>query len=155
REPLVPTGHALVDAPGRADGAPWVRVNPARRLPDDATVARLAEAVRTTERGVVVAGWGADVAPATVARLADAAGWPGLAEPLSNVRCGARAVSTYDALLRDARFATAHRPQAALRLGAPVTSKATVRWLDGGVRQWMIDPDGTWLDPNRVVAEIA
>src|SRR5262249_43264676 len=83
------------------------------------------------------------------------AGWPVLADPLSNVRCGARAVSTYDALLRDARFATAHRPQAALRLGAPVTSKATVRWLDGGVRQWMIDPDGTWLDPNRVVAEIA
>jgi 2-succinyl-5-enolpyruvyl-6-hydroxy-3-cyclohexene-1-carboxylate synthase len=59
REPLVPTGQPLVEAPGRADGAPWVRGGRRGVPPDLDEVARLAEVVAATERGLVVAGWGA------------------------------------------------------------------------------------------------
>src|SRR5262249_21188330 len=38
REPLVPTGDALVDAPGRADGSPWVASSRPRRVAGDDTV---------------------------------------------------------------------------------------------------------------------
>src|SRR5437763_1744178 len=63
REPLVPTGAPLVDAPGRADGRPWTTVTRPTRTPDEATVRRLAEAVRARPRGLVVAGWGSDASP--------------------------------------------------------------------------------------------
>jgi 2-succinyl-5-enolpyruvyl-6-hydroxy-3-cyclohexene-1-carboxylate synthase len=154
REPLVPTGAELVSAPGRADGRAWVAVAPARRLPDDATVERLADALRSAPRGVLVAGWGTQVVPATAARFAAAAGWPVLADPLSNLRTGEHAVSTYDVLLRDVGFATAYDPDVVVRVGAPVTSKATSRWLGTDVHQVLVDPDGAWLDPQRGAADV-
>src|SRR5437762_6203323 len=41
REPLVPTGDPLVDAPGRPDGEPWTRVERALRVPRRDTVEEL------------------------------------------------------------------------------------------------------------------
>ncbi len=154
REPLVPTGAALVPAPGRSDGRPWITVVPPHRQPDDATVERLADAVRATPRGVLLAGWGAGVTPATATRFATAAGWPVLADPISGLRAGDHAVSTYDALLRIEGIAASRRPDLAVRVGAPHTSKVGMRWLGPDVAHqdvvhWMIDPDGAWLDPQR------
>ncbi|MGH7292587.1 MAG: thiamine pyrophosphate-dependent enzyme, partial [Myxococcota bacterium] len=151
REPLVPTGAELVPAPGRSDGRPWISVAPLHRPPDDATIERVATAVRGTARGVLLAGWGAGVTPATATRFAKAAGWPVLADPISGLRSGDLAVSTYDALLRIERVASAQRPDLAVRVGAPSTSKVAMRWLGTEVAQWMIDPDGAWLDPERCV----
>src|SRR5262249_40027477 len=50
REPLVPTGEPLVDAPGRPDGRPWTTVTRPARVADDATVARLAASIRARPR---------------------------------------------------------------------------------------------------------
>src|SRR5689334_4664804 len=106
REPLVPTGEPLVEAPGRADGRAWTVAVPAPvRAPDPATVERVTELVRGTRCGVLVAGWGAGVDPATAGRFARAAGWPVLADPLSGLRTGPHAISTYDPLLRAPAFA--------------------------------------------------
>jgi 2-succinyl-5-enolpyruvyl-6-hydroxy-3-cyclohexene-1-carboxylate synthase len=154
REPLVPTGAELVPAPGRANGQPWLSVVPPQRQPDDATVAALAAAVRATPRGVLMAGWGAGVSPSTAARFANAAGWPVLADPLSGLRAGACAVSTYDALLRIDVVATTRRPDLAVRVGAPLTSKGAGRWLGFDVAQWLVDPDGAWLDPQRGASNV-
>ena len=103
REPLLPTGAALVDAPGRADGRPWTGLDRgdarARRRPMSRASRDL---VRAHPRGLLVAGWGAGVAPATAARFAAAAGWPVLADPISQLRTGPGAISTYEALLRAA-----------------------------------------------------
>ena len=77
REPLLPTGAALVDAPGRADGRPWTVSTPAVRSPSAADVARVADLVRAHPRGVLVAGWGAGVRPATAERFATAAALAG------------------------------------------------------------------------------
>ncbi len=149
REPLVPTGEPLVEAPGRAGGAPVVATTPARRVADDDTVAALATLVRANPRGVIVAGWGARVSPDVATRFAAAAGWPILADPLSGLRAGPHAVSTYDAILRDADAAARLAPDAVLRLGAQPTGKALGAWLADDVPTWLVDPDDAWLDPHR------
>jgi 2-succinyl-5-enolpyruvyl-6-hydroxy-3-cyclohexene-1-carboxylate synthase len=155
REPLTPTGARLVDAPGRPDGRPWTEVTAARRLPDDATVERVADAVRAAPRGLLVAGWGTGVTPETAARFAGAAGWPLLADPISGIRSGDHAVSTYDALLRAPVFAERHRPDLVVRVGAPPTSKVTnATVLAPDVPQVLVDPDRAWLDPGRAAAEV-
>jgi 2-succinyl-5-enolpyruvyl-6-hydroxy-3-cyclohexene-1-carboxylate synthase len=154
REPLVPTGHELVPAPGRADGGPWVRVDRARRVPDADTVDRVVAAVRAHPRGALVAGWGADVAPAVALRFAEAAGWPVLADPLSGLRVPST-ISTYDALLRDERAGSELLPDLVVRIGAPLTGRVAAQALsDSRTRQLLVDPDGAWLDPSRAAAEV-
>jgi 2-succinyl-5-enolpyruvyl-6-hydroxy-3-cyclohexene-1-carboxylate synthase len=108
---------------------------------------------RARPRGVVVAGWGSGASPAAVERFAAAAGWPVLADPISGLRQGPHAVSTYEALLRSPRFAAGHRPDLVVRLGAAPTSKPLATWLDADVPQVLVDPDGAWLDPARAAAE--
>jgi 2-succinyl-5-enolpyruvyl-6-hydroxy-3-cyclohexene-1-carboxylate synthase len=117
----------------------------------------LAHLVADRPRGLVVAGWGAGARPSTVLRFAEAAGWPVLADPLSNLRVPGT-VSTYDPLLRDPAFSEAHRPDVVLRVGAPTTNKVAVQWLDSTVDQVFVDPHGAWLDPlhaasGRMVAD--
>jgi 2-succinyl-5-enolpyruvyl-6-hydroxy-3-cyclohexene-1-carboxylate synthase len=153
REPLVPTGAPLVDAPGRGDGRPWTSVTRPTRAPDDVTVARVATSVRAEPRGLIVAGWGSDASAGAVERFAAAAGWPLLADPISGLRQGPHAVSTYEALLRSSRFAERHRPVLVLRLGAAPTSKPLTAWLGPDIPQLLVDPDAAWLDPARGVAE--
>jgi 2-succinyl-5-enolpyruvyl-6-hydroxy-3-cyclohexene-1-carboxylate synthase len=153
REPLVPTGAPLTPAPGRADGRPWTTTTRPTRAPDAATVDRLAGVVRDRPRGLVVAGWGSGASPSSVERFAAAAGWPVLADPVSGLRRGPHAVSTYEELLRSPGFSDSHRPDVVLRLGAAPTSKLLTAWLGPDVAQLLVDPDDAWLDPGRAVAE--
>jgi 2-succinyl-5-enolpyruvyl-6-hydroxy-3-cyclohexene-1-carboxylate synthase len=140
-------------APGRPGGAPWTATPTAAGAPPaPAEVAALAEAVRGAPRGVLVAGWGAAPSPAAIDAFAEASGWPVLADPLSGARRGPHAVSTYDGLLRAPRFAAAHRPQLAVRLGGGPTSKALAGWLDESVPQVLVDPTGGWPDPGRTAS---
>jgi 2-succinyl-5-enolpyruvyl-6-hydroxy-3-cyclohexene-1-carboxylate synthase len=39
-----------------------------------------------------------------------------------------------------------------LRVGAPTTNKPLVQWLDAGVDQVLVDPDGVWLDPQHAAS---
>jgi 2-succinyl-5-enolpyruvyl-6-hydroxy-3-cyclohexene-1-carboxylate synthase len=148
-EPLVPERLEGAPAPGRPHGAPWTRVSRRPQLPDPAEVEALAEAVRGSRRGLLVAGWGARLEPEAVDGFARASGWPVLADPLSGARRGPAAVSTYDSLLRLPDFAAGHRPDLVLRVGAAPTSKALTRWLDTSVPQVMVEPEGGWPDPGR------
>jgi len=125
----------------------------ATRAPGAADVARLADLVRAHPRGLVVAGWGAAVHPETATRFAAAAGWPLLADPISQVRTGPHAISTYEALLRAPGFARSHRPDLVVRVGAPLTSKIATAWLDPSIPQVLVDPDAVWLDPHRSASE--
>lgn len=154
REPLVPTGDELVPAPGRSDGAPWVRASRAARVPDAETVTRLAAMVRALPRGVLAAGWGAEIEPDTALRFAEAAGWPVLADPLSGLRVPST-VSTYDPLLRDEGFARGLAPELVVRVGAPFTNKIPIHRLSQeAVHQVVVDPHAAWLDPGRAAAEV-
>lgn len=154
REPLLPTGGPVELSPGRDDGAPWAQASSSPRPPPSAAdVDRLAFAVAAESRGLVIAGWGADVEPDAVERFAAHARWPVVADPLSGVRQGPAAVSTYDVLLRSPAAAERLRPDVVLRLGAALTGKAATAWLDPTIPQILVDPDGAWLDPQRAAAE--
>ena len=140
REPLVGEPGDL--PAGRAGG--WHRVDPVRVEPSDELVSMLAGG----HRGVVVAGAGAGD-PAAVRALADALGWPLLAEPRSGCR-SAGAVAAADALLRVPGFVDAHRPEVVLRLGAPWASKVMAQWVGGADSVVLVDPHRAWVDPERV-----
>jgi len=151
REPLVPTGDELVDAPGRTDDRPWTASAPGVRAPSVGMLDALAHLVADRPKGLIVAGWGAGVLPGTLLRFAEVAGWPVLADPLSNGRVPGT-ISTYDPLLRDAAFRDAHRPDVVFRVGGTTTNKALTQWLDASIDQILVDPDGVWLDPQHAVS---
>jgi 2-succinyl-5-enolpyruvyl-6-hydroxy-3-cyclohexene-1-carboxylate synthase len=109
------------------------------------------------ERAVIVAGRHErpDGLAEALGTAAAALGAPLLADPLSGARRGAAAVAHYDALLRDAAFAVAHRPDVVVRVGDLPTSKPLRQWLAGlDARQVAFDPEGAWQDPAGVVAEV-
>ena len=99
-------------------------------------------------RGVLVAGGGVDDA-AAVHRLAEALGWPVLADARSGARLERTAAITFaDALLRVSSWADAHRPDIVVRIGAPWASKVVTQWLDT-VELVIVDRHGVWIEPDR------
>jgi 2-succinyl-5-enolpyruvyl-6-hydroxy-3-cyclohexene-1-carboxylate synthase len=157
RDPLVP-GPAGSDEAwpeplgGRPDGTPWTRVAvPAGRGP-----LRLDWA----ERGVVVCGDG-DYDPAPLLELAEAAGWPVLAEPSSGARRGPNALSAYGYLIGAEGFAAGHRPDVIVSAGRPGLSRPQLALLRGGPdappprHVVLADGPGRWADPARTATEVA
>jgi 2-succinyl-5-enolpyruvyl-6-hydroxy-3-cyclohexene-1-carboxylate synthase len=74
-----------------------------------------------------------------------------LADPVSGLRLPGT-ISTYDPLLRAPGFADRFRPDLVLRVGAPPTNKPAMRWQGPEMPQVLVDPDGTWLDPQHAVS---
>jgi len=112
-------------------GEPGPLPTPARKVAALPSSGRASGAppVAPTERGVILAGGRSGVAPESVSALARATGWPVLADPTSGARQLDGAVVAFDALLRDAAFATDHRPDVIVRLGRPATSKVLAQWV--------------------------
>ena len=153
REPLVPMpddGRFAYELEGRAGERAWTDVRRAPLPASEADVDWLAQEARRAERGLVVAGAGAgDLAG--VGELAEAAGWPVLAESSSGLRAGRNCISTYEALLRNEAFARAHRPELVVRVGKLAISRVLSSFLAESVRQVLIDADARWLDPERAL----
>lgn len=149
REPLVLTEPLPEDATGRPDSRPWV-TRPRLSRPASALDVAL------PARGVVVAGRDErdpDLADA-VARFAERAGYPLLADPLSGARRGPAAIARYDLLLRDGRFTAGRIPELIIRVGDLPTSKPLRTWLSElpDVPQIALDPEGAWQDPAAVLS---
>jgi len=146
---------------GRGD-APFTRADPASGLlPDVGVLERLADALSSEPCGWIAVG-PLDAGPAlarAILELANACGWPVLADVLSQLRTGSEAVGcvvdAHDALLRQADFTRRVAPRAVLRLGALPTSKAFRLFLEArpGLRQWVVDPGG-WSEPTALAAEV-
>jgi len=139
---------------GRADGAPWTRVAVGR----GGTGERLR--LDWAERGVVVCGDG-DYDCAPLLELAEAAGWPVLAEPSSNARRGPNALSAYGYLLGASGFAAGHRPDVIVSAGRPGLSRPQLSLLRGAPgappRRHVVlaSGPGRWDDPARSATEVA
>jgi 2-succinyl-5-enolpyruvyl-6-hydroxy-3-cyclohexene-1-carboxylate synthase len=151
REPLVPPATAGEPEPGRPDGSPWLAI-PAGELPGDPDA--LEDALAGAVRGIIVAG--TDRGPGAggaLARLAEDAGWPLLADPMSGARRGSAAIAHYDAVLRDAGFVAHHRPDAVLRIGDLPTCKPLRAWIAGlrDVPQVAFAPPTVWADPDATL----
>jgi 2-succinyl-5-enolpyruvyl-6-hydroxy-3-cyclohexene-1-carboxylate synthase len=109
-------------------------------------------------RGLVVAGDRAALSAehaAAVHRLAAHLGWPVLADGPSGCRREVPGtITTFDALVRHAPFAEAHRPEVVLRLGSLLASKQLNSWLArSGALQIGVDPFGASPDPDHVLAD--
>ena len=146
REPLVLDEPLPEDDSGRDADRPYVRFDPP--VEDVAPGGR-----HPFGRIVIVAGAERDpFGGRELAGFAARAAIPLLADPLSRARHGPAAISHYDLLLRDDRFADEHRPQFVIRTGDLPTSKPLRAWLAGlDAAQIAIDPDGVWHDPAAVV----
>jgi 2-succinyl-5-enolpyruvyl-6-hydroxy-3-cyclohexene-1-carboxylate synthase len=110
--------------------------------------------------GVIVAGRQLDPElREPLAHLARVSGFPILADPTSQVRCGphdrSHVIAAFDMLLRDEHFARSAVPDLVLRFGEMPTSKPLRAWLAAsGADQIVIDPYGSWNEPSRRAAAI-
>lgn len=171
REPLVPLEEPDLQLtasqrqqPGwspRANGQPFATRDNGVVAPSAHTVAALADAMKYEERGLIVVGPQAnrDLAE-SLAALARITGFPILADPLSNVRCGPHdidhVVASYDALLRDDEFTRRMEPEIVLRFGAVPTSKPLQQYLERNrhCRQIVVSGSGRWLDPMQSAGQV-
>jgi 2-succinyl-5-enolpyruvyl-6-hydroxy-3-cyclohexene-1-carboxylate synthase len=162
REPLLPDHAAALAAPeARAEARPYVTVSAGARAPDAALVDMLAADLRTLPRGLIVCG-PHDTPPLAnvLTRLADALGYPILADPLSGLRNGdhdrALVLDCYDAFLRDAAFVERFAPQVVLRFGSMPVSKPLLLYLQQhqSCRLLVVDGDGGWNEPTSLASDM-
>jgi 2-succinyl-5-enolpyruvyl-6-hydroxy-3-cyclohexene-1-carboxylate synthase len=159
REPLAPVAEELeaADWEGRPGGRPWTELREHSSAPHADDVHALAERMATAARGAIVCGPTAEEVADPVARLAAQTGWPVLAEPTSNVRCGdhdrSHVIAHYDVLLRSEGFAAGHLPDLILRIGDTPTSKPLRAWLEAAP-QVLLDPHAAWHEPTRTAEQI-
>ncbi|HEY2334776.1 MAG TPA: 2-succinyl-5-enolpyruvyl-6-hydroxy-3-cyclohexene-1-carboxylic-acid synthase [Solirubrobacterales bacterium] len=166
REPLSPApveGAVTATDPlaleGR-DGRPLTAVTPIDMEPSTFLLHEVAGHISDTGAGVIVAGRQLDPElREPLAQLAKASGFPILAEPTSQLRCGphdrSHVVSAYDRLLRDERFRESVRPELVLRFGEMPTSKPLRSWLaKSGADQIVIDPRCGWNEPTQRAAAL-
>jgi 2-succinyl-5-enolpyruvyl-6-hydroxy-3-cyclohexene-1-carboxylate synthase len=166
REPLAPTpvrGAVTATDPlalGGRDGRPLTAATPIDMEPSQFLLDEVAGHIRESDFGVIVAGRQLDPElREPLAHLARAAGFPILAEPTSQLRCGphdrSHVVSTYDHLLRDAGFRETMKPDLVLRFGEMPTSKPLRTWLaESGAEEIVVDPRGGWNEPTRRAAAL-
>ncbi len=165
REPLAPVpveGAVTATDPlaleGR-EGRPLTAVTTIDLEPTAFLLDEMAGHIGDAIAGVIIAGRQLDPElREPLAHLARASGFPILAEPTSQLRCGPHdrsyLVSTYDLLLREELFARSVVPDLVLRFGEMPTSKPLRQWLaDSGADQIVVDPSGGWNEPtNRAAA---
>ncbi len=166
REPLAPLpveGAVTASDPlaleGRA-GRPLTAVTRIDLEPSAFLLDEVAGHIGDAIAGVIIAGRQLDPElREPLAHLARASGFPILAEPTSQLRCGphdrSRVIATYDQLLRDEHFAKSVVPDLVLRFGETPTSKPLRGWLaTSGADQIVVDPYGGWHDPSRRAAAL-
>jgi 2-succinyl-5-enolpyruvyl-6-hydroxy-3-cyclohexene-1-carboxylate synthase len=140
---------------GRPDGSAWTSFPgpPAAAFAESAVV-------EWAERGAVVCGDG-DYDAGPLLELAEAAGWPVLAEPSSNARRGPNALSAYGYLLGAPGFAEQHRPDMIISAGRPGLSRAQLAFLRGAPglppprHVVLAQGPGRWADPARTATCVA
>ena len=164
REPLAPPAGALdeirITSSGERPGPRFSHAQVAAR-PED--VNALAELARRHERGVLCCGPGR-MSPAlrsAIAAFSDAAGWPVLSDPTSNLRSEvepgrAPMIDHADVLLRTPEFAGRMRPEVVVRLGETPVSKAQRIWIeqsDPAEVLWL-DEGGQWGEPSHLATRV-
>jgi 2-succinyl-5-enolpyruvyl-6-hydroxy-3-cyclohexene-1-carboxylate synthase len=144
--PSIPRAHVVADQPlpHAEPGGPWTVLAPSR-VEVGVDVRALAG-----RRGVIVAGSWSPVGGGgeAVHRVAEALGWPVLADPRSPAwRPAATLVAHLDAVLRSPRAAEVLRPELIVRLGPPPASRVVTEWLAGSGAEEIVIAGRAWSDP--------
>jgi 2-succinyl-5-enolpyruvyl-6-hydroxy-3-cyclohexene-1-carboxylate synthase len=143
REPLVPDDPGA-DLGGRPDGAPWTARVP--RVPGEVVD-------DLPDRTVLVLG-DADL-PTTAAalRLAEARGWPVVAEPSASAGGGPTVVEAVELVVAADSWVAAHLPDRVLVVGRPTLSRAVGR-LVGAAPADVVAVAGSWSDASRRASRV-
>ncbi len=165
REPLAPTpepfGEERLSALAREGrpGALTTAIIPPARQPAPQAIDEVRRRIASTEKGLIVCGPRDedDGFAEAITALSHATGYPVIAEAVSQARYGGGAgtLSLYDAILRHAPFAQAHRPELVLRFGGGLTPKGPQQWLDAsGAHIVLFSDDGALFDPSHRAAHV-
>ncbi|WP_181684579.1 2-succinyl-5-enolpyruvyl-6-hydroxy-3-cyclohexene-1-carboxylic-acid synthase [Halorhabdus salina] len=171
RKPLEPTpveGDVPADLADRAplavegrDG-PFVDVSNGRPGLPDQDLSGVVDAIEAADRGLLVAGPTNRPAPtrAALAALADATGFPVLADPLSGHRFGHDpdgpvVCGGYDSYLDAVDSWGWPDPEVVVRFGRSPTSKVCRHYLrDANARQFVVDPAGRWPEAEFMATDL-
>ncbi len=165
REPLAPIPEAFGEErlsalarEGRSGGL-LTSITPSARQPAPHAIDEVRRRIADTERGLIVCGPRdeEDSFAEAITALSHATGYPVIAEAVSQARYGGGAgtLSLYDAILRHAPFAQAHRPELVLRFGGGLTPKVPQQWLDAsGAHIVLFSDDGALFDPAHRSAQV-
>ena len=118
-------------------------------LPSSRSLRKLNKALES-ENGLIIAG-PENYRVESIVRLAEALGWPIIADPRSGTRVPNKlVVAGADAILRDEDFSKRLRPDVVLRFGTLPASKVVNSWLLGsGANQVVITTTPSLTDPDR------
>ena len=118
-------------------------------LPSSRSLRKLNKALES-ENGLIIAG-PENYRVESIVRLAEALGWPIIADPRSGTRVPNKlVVAGADAILRDEDFSKRLRPDVVLRFGTLPASKVVNSWLSGsGANQVVITTTPSLTDPDR------
>ena len=173
REPLTPA--PLADAPlppveqrdpvawyGRPGDVPYTRVEETlQAAPDEASIEDLMVCIQHAPHGLIIVGsHNHDALTEPLVQLAARLGYPILADPLSQLRCGehdkAHILSSYDAFLRLDEFTARMKPDFVLRFGAMPTSKPVLTYLKRYSACPIVVVDGNegWDEPTQLASDI-
>ena len=146
REPLVPEqDEAWVEAlNGREGGGPWTErivAVPARPVDD------------LPGRTVVVLGDGPSGPAEQALRLAEARGWPVVAEPSSGAASSPALVPAAELVLAAPGFLDAHLPDRVLVVGRPTLSRVLGRLVSAAPAD-VVGAAGRWSDPARQAGRV-
>ncbi len=161
-DPLVPDGDDEWIEPldGRPDGRPWTvdpRLIGGISTALDDSLDLLLDDATVPARGVVLIGDLAafgDLADqqemvALAGELADALGWPVIAEPSGNAAGADTVLSHGPLLLADPGFADAHVPDLVVTIGRVGLDRSALRMVARAGLHLAVDPHQEWSDPTR------
>ncbi len=145
---------------GRRQDLAYTGVRIGRRAVSQQQVAEVVANLRGVRKGIIICGPQDDHEfPLSVSNLASRLGFPILADPLSQVRCGkydrTMIVDCYDAFLRSDKLVEALEPEIILRFGATPTSKVLLNYIEQQrhARQIVVQEEG-WQDPLHVATDM-
>ncbi|WLR50323.1 2-succinyl-5-enolpyruvyl-6-hydroxy-3-cyclohexene-1-carboxylic-acid synthase [Bacillus tianshenii] len=162
REPLIPTlEQEMLTYTAREEQQPYVQVNTGKKTLSQPELEHYISYFEHVEKGLIVCGPQQDEhLPRAVVELAEALGWPILADPLSQLRGGSHSkelvIETYDAFLRDEEITTKLVPEVVIRFGAMPVSKAYMLFLKKypHIRQMVVDNDSGWREPTLLASHM-
>ena len=154
-EPLTPDGDDQwpEELDGRPDGRPWTadaRQFAGMGTPLDDVLDALLDDTRVPAHGVVVLGDHNETDAIDLADdLADALGWPVIAEPSGNGAGCATALSHGPILLADPAFAERHVPDIVVTIGRVGLNRSILRMIARADLHVAVDSRPEWSDPTR------
>lgn len=154
-EPLAPDGDDdwPEDLDGRPDSRPWTadaRLVAGMSTPLDDVLDALLDDERVPARGIVILGdHDGTEAVELIDELADALGWPVIAEPSGNGAGCSTALSHGPLLLADASFADAHVPEIVVTIGRVGLNRSVLRMIGRAGLHLAVDTQPEWSDPTR------